>query len=138
MSRKTRETREAAHHQDGTTRRDVLRRTLMFLGASALIQPNGGIVAQSFNIGTGASKLKDADIRKCIVDTLAKSKLKDDGITATVTGGEATLSGAIKVPGHKGTAAQFAQRCRATKVTNRITIKQDKAAMIPGVGKIAR
>jgi len=65
----------------------------------------------------------DADIQKCIQDKLSSSKLKDDGITVTVSGGDATLTGATKIAGHKGNATQFAKRCGATKVTNNITVE---------------
>jgi osmotically-inducible protein OsmY len=65
----------------------------------------------------------DADIQKCIQDKLASTKLKDDGITVAVSGGDATLTGATKIAGHKGNATQFAKRCGATKVTNNITVQ---------------
>jgi len=65
----------------------------------------------------------DADIQKCIEDKLSSSKLKDDGITVAVSGGDSTLTGATKVAGHKGNAAQFAKRCGAKKVTNNITVE---------------
>ena len=65
----------------------------------------------------------DADIQKCIEDKLSGSKLKGDGITVAVSGGDSTLTGATKVAGHKGNATQFAKRCGATKVTNNITVE---------------
>ena len=65
----------------------------------------------------------DPEIQKCIEDKLSASKLKDDGITVAVSGGDSTLTGATKVAGHKGNATQFAKRCGATKVTNNITVE---------------
>ena len=85
------------------------------LTASLAIVPNA----------RGAAKKKaaaDADVQKCIVDKLGNSKLKDDGITAKVNGGEATLEGNVKVSAHKGNASQIAKNCGAQKVTNNITI----------------
>jgi len=70
-----------------------------------------------------AAPKTDADIQKCTQDKLASTKLKDDGITVAVTGGDATLTGATKIAGHKGNATQFAKRCGATKVTNNITVQ---------------
>src|SRR5262249_19598919 len=65
----------------------------------------------------------DADVQKCTQDKLSASKLKDDGITVAVSGGDATLTGMTKIAGHKGNATQFAKRCGATKVTNNITVQ---------------
>lgn len=65
----------------------------------------------------------DADVQKCIQDKLSSTKLKDDGITVAVSGGDATLTGTTKIGGHKGNATQFAKRCGATKVTNNITVQ---------------
>ena len=84
---------------------------------------------QPMTKSTTKSKVKaptpktDADIQKCIEEKLSGSKLKDDGITVAVSGGDSTLTGATKVAGHKGNAAQFAKRCGATKVTNNITVQ---------------
>jgi osmotically-inducible protein OsmY len=72
---------------------------------------------------TTSAPKADADIQICIQDKLAGSKLKDDGLTVAVSGGEATLTGATKIGGHKGNASQFAKRCGATKVTNNITVE---------------
>jgi osmotically-inducible protein OsmY len=70
-----------------------------------------------------AAPKADADVQKCTQDKLVGSKLKDDNITVAVSGGEATLTGATKIAGHKGNATQFAKRCGATKVTNNITVE---------------
>jgi osmotically-inducible protein OsmY len=69
----------------------------------------------------------DADVQKCITDKLANSKLKDDGITAKVNGGEAVLEGSVKVSAHKGNASQIAKNCGAQKVTNNITVPSKPA-----------
>ena len=65
----------------------------------------------------------DADIQKCLQDKLASSKLKHDGFTVKVSGGEATLSGTTSSGGHKENAMLFAKHCGATKVTNNITVQ---------------
>jgi osmotically-inducible protein OsmY len=65
----------------------------------------------------------DAEIQKCIEDKLSASKLKADGFTVAVSGGDSTLTGSTKAAGHKSNAAQFAKRCGATKVTNNITVE---------------
>ena len=76
----------------------------------------------------------DADIQKCIEDKLGSTKLKDDGITVAVSGGDATLTGTTKIAGHKGNAAQFAKHCGATKVTNNITVQSTSKTMKPAPG----
>jgi osmotically-inducible protein OsmY len=65
----------------------------------------------------------DADIQKCTEDKLGSTKLKDDGITVAVSGGDATLTGTTQIAGHKGNATKFAKHCGATKVTNNITVQ---------------
>src|SRR5678815_553253 len=62
----------------------------------------------------------DADIQKCIESKLGSSKLKDDGLTVAVSGGNATFTGMTKIAGHKGNATQFAKACGAKQVTNNI------------------
>jgi osmotically-inducible protein OsmY len=65
----------------------------------------------------------DADIGKCITDGLAASaKLKDQGFTATVNNGEATLSGTAKSSGDAKDAEKIAKNCGAKKVINNITV----------------
>ncbi len=71
----------------------------------------------------------DADIEKCITDAFAASeKLKDQGFTAAVSNGEATLSGTAKSSSDVKSAGKIAKNCGA-KVTNNITApaKSDKA-----------
>jgi osmotically-inducible protein OsmY len=64
----------------------------------------------------------DADIQKCITDKLAGAeKLKSQGFSATVSGGEATLTGTANNAGSKGAATKIAKSCGATKVTNNIS-----------------
>jgi osmotically-inducible protein OsmY len=65
----------------------------------------------------------DADIQKCIEDGLAASaKLKDQGFTAAVSNGEATLTGTAKSSGDVKSAGKIANKCKAKKVTNNITV----------------
>ena len=80
---------------------------------------------------TTSSPKADADVQKCTQDKLASTKLKDDGITVAVSGGEATLAGTVKIAGHKGNATQFAKRCGATKVTNNITVQSTPKTKTP-------
>ena len=84
--------------------------------------PNPATTKTTTTAKSSAPK-SDADIQKCIQDKLASTKLKDDGISVAVSGGEATLTGTTKIAGHKGNATQFAKRCGATKVTNNITVQ---------------
>lgn len=68
----------------------------------------------------------DAEIRQCIVDRLAASpSLKEQGLSASVSGGAATLSGTAKNPGSKGAATNIAKKCGASSVVNNITISPD-------------
>ena len=105
---------------------------LLFLSMAASAQtttPSKPSAAPAMTKTTTKSKAKastqktDPEIQKCIEDKISGSKLKDDGITVAVSGGDSTLTGATKVAGHKGNAAQFAKRCGATKVTNNITVE---------------
>ncbi len=69
-----------------------------------------------------AAPKTDADIQRCITDKLANSeKLKSQGFGATVSNGEATLTGTAKNAGSKGAATVIAKSCGASKVTNNIT-----------------
>ena len=69
-----------------------------------------------------AAPKSDADIQKCITDKLASAeKLKSQGFSATVSNGEATLTGTANNAGSKGAATKIAKSCGATKVTNNIS-----------------
>ena len=69
-----------------------------------------------------AAPKSDADIQKCITDKFAAAeKLKSQGFSATVSNGEATLTGTASNAGSKGAATKIAKSCGATKVTNNIT-----------------
>jgi len=71
---------------------------------------------------TAAAPKSDAEIQKCINDKFAGAeKLKSQGFSATVSNGEATLTGAANNAGSKGAATKIAKSCGATKVTNNIT-----------------
>ncbi|MBO0722250.1 MAG: BON domain-containing protein, partial [Blastocatellia bacterium] len=52
----------------------------------------------------------------------ANAKLKDLSLSATVSGGEATLTGDGKSGGNKNAANGIAKKCGAKKVTNNITV----------------
>ena len=69
-----------------------------------------------------AAQRSDAAIQKCIANRIDHTKLKDDGITATVSHGNATLTGSTKLPGRKARAATIAEACGASRVTNNITV----------------
>ncbi|MCW5971607.1 MAG: BON domain-containing protein [Blastocatellales bacterium] len=75
---------------------------------------------------SGRPPAGDAEIRQCIIERLASSpSLKDQGLSASVSGGAATLSGIAKNPGSKGAATNIAKKCGATSVVNNITISPD-------------
>lgn len=64
----------------------------------------------------------DAEIQKCIADKFSNSeKLKSQGFSASVSNGEATLTGNANNAGSKGAATRIAKNCGAQKVTNNIT-----------------
>ena len=68
----------------------------------------------------------DAEIRQCISERLTNSPgLKDQKFTVEVSGGVATLSGVAANPGKKGGATQVAKKCKASSVTNNITISPE-------------
>lgn len=65
----------------------------------------------------------DADIQKCISDSFANGeKMKNYGLSASVSGGVATLTGTVPNGGAKGNATSTAKRCGAKSVTNNITV----------------
>jgi len=70
-----------------------------------------------------AAPASDTDIQKCISDKFATSKSVTNG-AATVSNGEATLTGEAKNAGGKGGASKTAKSCGAKKVVNNITTPQ--------------
>jgi len=97
------------------------------LAMSALALAQDGDTMKSGGKG-GAKKpaavvpKSDADIQKCITDKIAGAeKLKSQGFSATVNGGEVTLTGTASNAGSKGAATRIAKSCGATKVTNNIS-----------------
>jgi len=65
----------------------------------------------------------DGEIQQCISDRLAASpSLKDQGLSASVSNGVATLTGTARNPGSKGAVTRIAKKCGAATVTNNITI----------------
>ncbi|HQR31177.1 MAG TPA: BON domain-containing protein [Blastocatellia bacterium] len=96
-----------------------------FIALSSLAWAQGGEMMKSEKKSSkkaAAAPTNDADIQKCITDKLAKSeKLSTQGLSATVSNGEATLTGTAKNAGSKGAATKMAKSCGASKVTNNIT-----------------
>jgi osmotically-inducible protein OsmY len=84
---------------------------------------------QSASAKEGVTKTKketapksDDEILKCITDKLSNSeKLKTQGLSASVSDGEATLTGQAQNAGSKGAATRIAQSCGAKSVKNNIT-----------------
>jgi osmotically-inducible protein OsmY len=78
----------------------------------------------SLNAQADASLAKsDGEIQQCISDRLAASpSLKDQGLSASVSNGVATLTGTARNPGSKGAVTRIARKCGAATVTNNITI----------------
>ena len=65
----------------------------------------------------------DGTIQKCINDKFATDpSLKSQGLSASVSGGVASLTGTAKNAGSKGAATNIAKRCGAKSVTNNITV----------------
>jgi osmotically-inducible protein OsmY len=64
----------------------------------------------------------DSEIQKCIMDKFSNSeKLKPQGFNASVSNGEAKLTGTAQNVGSKGAATRIARNCGAKSVTNNIT-----------------
>jgi osmotically-inducible protein OsmY len=64
----------------------------------------------------------DDEIQKCIMNKFSNSeKLKSQGFNASVSSGEAMLTGTAQNAGSKGAATRIAQSCGAKSVTNKIT-----------------
>lgn len=95
---------------------------LVALSSLALAQGGEMMKSEKKTTKKAAAPTSDADIQKCITDKLAKSeKLSTQGLSATVSNGEATLTGTAKNAGSKGAATKMAKSCGASKVTNNIT-----------------
>jgi osmotically-inducible protein OsmY len=64
----------------------------------------------------------DDEIHKCIMDKFSNSeKLKSQGFNASVSNGEARLTGSAQNSGSKGAATRIARNCGAKNVSNNIT-----------------
>jgi len=73
--------------------------------------------------GDASPAKSDGEIQQCISDRLAASpSLKDQGLSASVSNGVATLTGTARNPGSKGAVTRIAKKCGAATVTNNITI----------------
>jgi osmotically-inducible protein OsmY len=80
-------------------------------------------IAQNQKLANASQPADDAAIQKCVSDKFAASpSLKDQGLSVSVSGGVATLSGKAKNSGSKGAATNIAKSCGAKSVTNQITI----------------
>ena len=58
MPRKTNGPMEGLPQADRSSRRDLLKRALVLLGAGVLIQPNGGVSGSTFAADAGTGKKK--------------------------------------------------------------------------------
>jgi osmotically-inducible protein OsmY len=64
----------------------------------------------------------DDEVQKCIMDKFSNSeKLKPQRFNASVSNGEAKLTGNAQNAGSKGAATRIAQSCGAKSVSNSIT-----------------
>ncbi len=80
---------------------------------------------QHQNLANAPQPKTDAAIQQCITDKFAAAEsLKNQGLSATVSGGVATLTGTVKNIGSKGAATNIAKACGAKSVTNQITIAE--------------
>ncbi|MBS1791885.1 MAG: BON domain-containing protein [Acidobacteria bacterium] len=95
---------------------------LVALSSLALAQGGEMMKSEKKSSQKASAAKSDADIQKCITDKFAKSeKLSTQGFSATVSNGEATLTGNANNAGSKGAATKIAKSCGASKVTNNIT-----------------
>jgi preprotein translocase subunit SecG len=98
--------------------------TVLALSALAQDTAKQGEKAKQPAKKAAAAPKSDADIQKCIQDKIAASaSLKGLGLSATVSNGEATITGMAKSGGSKGAATKIAKNCGAKKVTNNITVE---------------
>lgn len=102
--------------------RKTLRRTILALSQVVLIASLMPLPVRTADAASTSAKT-DPEIQQCISERLAASpSLKDQGLTAAVANGVATLSGTARNPGSKGAATNIAKKCGATSVTNKIEI----------------
>jgi osmotically-inducible protein OsmY len=105
---------------------------LLLMSMTLLVYTTPAVSGQSSDTMTkkdGAPKAKketapksDNEIQKCIMDKFSNSeKLKSQGFNASVSNGEAKLTGTAQNAGSKGAATRIAQSCGAKSVTNNIT-----------------
>lgn len=95
---------------------------LVALSSLALAQGGEMMKSEKKSSQKASAPKTDADIQSCIADKFAKSeKLSTQGFSATVSTGEATLTGKANNAGSKGAATKIAKSCGASKVTNNIT-----------------
>jgi osmotically-inducible protein OsmY len=93
--------------------------TLLLVATGALAQ--GAQPEKKKESKPAKAAKSDADVQKCITDKFAGSKTLTGG-AATVSSGEATLTGEAKNAGAKTSAGKTATGCGAKKVTNNITV----------------
>lgn len=81
---------------------------------------------------TAAAPKSDSDIQSCITEKLAAApKLKDQGFSASVSGGVATFTGTAKNAGSKGGVTNIAKACGAKQTVNNITVESAPKAAAP-------
>jgi osmotically-inducible protein OsmY len=67
----------------------------------------------------------DSEIQSCIQTRLANApKMKEQGFSASVSGGVATFTGTTRNAGTKGGVSGMAKACGASKTVNNITIEK--------------
>jgi hypothetical protein len=74
MPQKTNRPMEGVPKGDRSSRRDLLKRALVLLGAGVLIQPNGGVSASAFAQETGAGGIKKKLSKKKITPIQPKTQ----------------------------------------------------------------
>ena len=116
--------------------RKISRRAIVLLCQFVFMALLTPVVVVRADSESAAAKT-DSEIQQCISERLSASpSLKDQGFTASVSNGVATLTGTARNPGSKGAATNIAKKCGATTVSNKIEISPSyKPAKKSGVEK---
>lgn len=116
---------------DSLTKKGIVL-SILGLALAALVFITPAVIAQSSDamakkehapkVKNDSAPKSDTEVQKCIMDKLSNSeKLKSQGFSATVSNGEAKLSGNAQNAGSKGAVTRIARNCGAKSVTNNIT-----------------
>ncbi len=74
----------------------------------------------------------DSEIQSCIQTRLANApKMKEQGFSASVSGGVATFTGTTRNAGTKGGVSGMAKACGASKTVNNITFEKAAKPVAP-------